>query len=121
MRVKVGLANEWQVGQLRSVEANGVSIVVGRMETGFCAVVNRCPHMGFPLGGGKLLGDVIVCPWHNSKFNMCTGENLAWVTGVAGVSIPDWSRPIVALGRKAAPVKTYRATEEDGAVFVEME
>lgn len=121
MRVKVGMVNEWQVGQLRSVEAKGVSIVVARTESGFCAVVNRCPHMGFPLGGGRLQGDVIVCPWHNSKFNMCTGENVAWVTGVAGVPIPDWSRQIVALGKKPAPVKAFRASEEDGAVFVEMD
>lgn len=121
MRVKVGMASEWRVGQLRSVDVNGASVVVARTDHGFCAVANRCPHLGLPLGGGKLEGDAIVCPFHNSRFNACTGENLDWVPGVLGVSLPAWSRQIVALGRKPAGVKTYRAGEEDGAVFVEMD
>ena len=120
-RVSVGKASEWQIGQLRSVEADGVAIVVGRMENGFCAVVNKCPHMGLPLGGGKLQGETIVCPWHNSAFNMCSGENVSWVTGVGGVKIPEWTRQFVALGRKPAPVKTYRVGEDNGDVFVEID
>jgi nitrite reductase/ring-hydroxylating ferredoxin subunit len=41
---------------------------------------NRCPHLGFSLtrgpGGLKYEDGVVQCPWHNSRFNVCTGENL---------------------------------------------
>jgi hypothetical protein len=29
-------------------------------------------------------GNIITCPFHGSKFDMCTGENLDCVTGIAG-------------------------------------
>jgi nitrite reductase/ring-hydroxylating ferredoxin subunit/multimeric flavodoxin WrbA len=36
-------------------------------------VSNSCNHVGGPLGGGRLQGDYIVCPWHNWKFHRCSG------------------------------------------------
>ena len=51
---------------------------------------------------------------------MCTGRNLDWVQGVVGVKLPEWSRRIVALGKEPTPIQSFKVTEEDGRLFVEM-
>jgi nitrite reductase (NADH) small subunit/3-phenylpropionate/trans-cinnamate dioxygenase ferredoxin subunit len=39
----------------------------------FYAVNYICPHMGGPLGEGKLEGCVVSCPWHGWTFDVRTG------------------------------------------------
>jgi len=76
-----------------------------------CAARNRCPHLGFSLtkgpGGLKYAAGQVVCPWHNSSFDLATGENLDWTPGFAGKETPRWSHRMVALGRKPSPLTTY--------------
>ena len=69
---------------------------------------------------GKLEGDVITCPWHNSQFDMCSGKNLDWVPGIVGVKLPSWSRKIVALGKEPHPIQSFKVTEEEGKLYVEL-
>jgi multimeric flavodoxin WrbA/nitrite reductase/ring-hydroxylating ferredoxin subunit len=40
----------------------------------FGVISNLCNHVGGPLGKGRLDGEFVVCPWHQSKFHRCTGE-----------------------------------------------
>lgn len=120
MRVSIGQASNFPAGKLTAVKAGDVSLVVTRIDDGFCAVKNQCSHMPLPLAGGKIEGDMITCPWHNSDFNMCTGENIDWVKGVAGMKMPGWARSMMALGKKASPLTSYVVTEENGELFVEV-
>jgi nitrite reductase (NADH) small subunit len=39
----------------------------------FFAINYVCPHMGGPLGEGKLNGYVVSCPWHGWTFDVRTG------------------------------------------------
>jgi nitrite reductase/ring-hydroxylating ferredoxin subunit len=39
----------------------------------FYAINYVCPHMGGPLGEGKLAGFVVSCPWHAWTFDVRTG------------------------------------------------
>ena len=63
-------------GRLVGVELEGESVVVARSEeTGeLCAISAVCSHMGGPLTDGKREGDTVICPWHGSRFDLCTGE-----------------------------------------------
>ena len=71
--------------------------------------------------GGKRYSDgVIQCPWHNSRFVVRTGENLDWVGGLAGRSVPGWSRRVLAAGRQPAPLHTYPVVLEGDDVLVEL-
>ena len=45
------------------------------------AVHDNCPHRGFALGGGDVVGEeagapVIECPWHGARFSCATGAVL---------------------------------------------
>jgi nitrite reductase/ring-hydroxylating ferredoxin subunit len=63
-------------GKLVGVELEGESVVVSRLEENgeVCAIAATCSHAGGPLADGDREGDVVVCPWHGSRFDLCSGE-----------------------------------------------
>jgi nitrite reductase/ring-hydroxylating ferredoxin subunit len=63
-------------GKLVGVELEGESVVVSRSEeTGeVCAIAATCSHLGGPLDEGERDGDTVTCPWHGSRFDLCSGE-----------------------------------------------
>lgn len=121
-RVRIGSVADFADGKLHAVDVDGTSVVVGLAGGELCAARNRCPHMGFPLSrgpGGQTYDDgQIVCPWHNSRFDLASGENLDWAPGFAGRDMPRWSRKLIALGRKPAKLTTYEVTVEGDDVYV---
>lgn len=120
--VRVGALSEFADGQLKAVEVEGRSMIVARVGDEVHVAVNKCPHLGFSLTRGpaglRYDDGVVTCPWHNSSFNVCTGENLDWVSGFAGRDIPRWSRGMVRLGRKPAGLMLVAAAVKDGDVVV---
>lgn len=122
--VRIGHVGDFAPGSITEVEVEGTKLIVARDDEGVCAVRNKCPHLGLSLtsgpGGRSYEDGVITCPWHSSRFVVRTGENLDWVGGVAGRSIPRWSRRLVAAGRKPAPLTTYPVVVTDDEVFVEL-
>lgn len=118
-RAKLVALGEVREGQLHAVSAEGQSLLLTRVGGKVCAVENRCPHFNLPMTRGKVVDGVIQCPWHGSRFDACSGENLDWVTAVAGLKLPEWSRGLVAAGRKPAPLKILSVTEVDGTVYLE--
>lgn len=60
---------------LHAVEVDGATVLLSRSETGdVCAIDNRCTHVGGPLNEGERVGDTVICPWHGSEFDLCSGE-----------------------------------------------
>lgn len=120
--VRVGSLSEFADGGLTAVEAGGLRLIVARQGAEVHVARNRCPHLGFSLtkgpGGLRYADSVVQCPWHNSRFNVCTGENLDWVTGFAGRRVPRWSQSVIALGRKPRGLDTLPAKVRDGDVYV---
>ena len=121
-QVKVGTVSDFPPGELVQVDADGTALVVARDGDSFCAASNRCPHLGFSLtkgpGGVRFTDGVVQCPWHNSRFELCSGANLDWATGFAGRDVPRWSRRLVALGRQPKPLATYPVIVEGEDVLV---
>jgi nitrite reductase/ring-hydroxylating ferredoxin subunit len=68
--------SELNGGKLVGVELEGESVVVSRSEESgeVCAIAATCSHLGGPLDEGKRDGDIVVCPWHGSRFDLCSGE-----------------------------------------------
>lgn len=40
------------------------------------AIANRCSHANGPLAEGRIEGTTVVCPWHDSQFDLATGAPL---------------------------------------------
>lgn len=117
--VRVGASSDFVENKVKAVKVNGESVIVARIDGHLCAVRNQCSHMPLPLDGGKVENGTITCPFHNSVYNLCSGDNLDWTPGVMGVKMPTWSRRLIAFGKEPQGLKTYTVIEKDGDVFVE--
>jgi glycine betaine catabolism B len=72
--VKVADTKDIQPSQMKEVEVNGQNICVVNVERRYYAIGSICTHEGGPLADGTLEGYEVECPWHNSKFDVRTGE-----------------------------------------------
>ena len=75
----VAVADEADVQNLDLTTAtvDGTTVLIARSQSGeLCAIANTCSHLGGPLHEGERAGDVIICPWHRSRFDLCSGKVL---------------------------------------------
>jgi glycine betaine catabolism B len=72
--VKVANTNDIQPSHMKEVQLDGENICLVNVEGKYYAIGNICTHEGGPLADGTLGGYVVECPWHNSKFDVRTGE-----------------------------------------------
>ena len=95
-QVKVATLDEFADTDRKQVRAaDGTAVTVLRFGDEFRAYVNRCAHMGGPVGDGVIIGRVemvldeekrclgerfseesvnLVCPWHGWEYDLDSGE-----------------------------------------------
>lgn len=56
-----------------TVTAGHTGICLANFEGKICALDNKCPHQGGPLGEGSIENGLLRCPWHGWDFHPCTG------------------------------------------------
>jgi nitrite reductase/ring-hydroxylating ferredoxin subunit len=85
-------------GKPRRVEVDGVGLVLCRTgNNGQVAAFGEfCPHLAAPMSDGWVDRGRLVCPWHGSRFDVCSGEVLR--------------------GPSAAPLPRYRTRINDGMI-----
>ncbi len=112
--VTAGKTGEFKDGTKRKVQLQGHEILLARVEDGYYAVSNRCPHLGGDLSSGSLEGTVITCPRHGSQFDLRSGKVVRWLKGSGLFS---------AVGKALKPPKplnTYNVKIEDDAILIEI-
>ena len=65
---------ELREGAMKLVAVEGFPVLLIKQSGQIFAIDNRCPHMGCCFSGGNLDGLVIVCPCHEWRFDLKTGE-----------------------------------------------
>lgn len=95
---EVGDASAVGEGELVGVKVGGQQVVVGRVGGCLYAIGGVCTHEHALLEDGDLDGEVVMCPLHNSGFNIKTGQ---------AVQPPA-----------EEPEPTYAVKEEDGKIYV---
>ena len=60
-------------GKPQKADVDGTPIFFCKKGTTIYAISNTCAHAGGPLNEGQLEGDIVICPWHGSRFNIRTG------------------------------------------------
>ncbi len=74
--ITVASLSELPPGTARVIEVKDKTIALYNVAGAMYATDNTCLHQGGPLGEGQLIGEVIVCPWHQWEYNVHTGELL---------------------------------------------
>lgn len=65
---------ELKEGTMKPVRIAGVPVLFIKQHNKIYVIDDRCPHMGCKFSGGSLDGDIIICPCHDWRFNLVTGE-----------------------------------------------
>lgn len=119
-RIEVARSDDVKENKALAVKAGDTPLLLTRVGGKACAVSSKCPHLGLPLGKGKIENGTITCPFHGSSFDMCTGENKDWCNAVIGIPVPGWTSRLLSMGKQPRSLPVYETTEEDGKVFVRL-
>ena len=99
-RVQLCKVEDVGVGEVRKIEAGGLTLAVYNLDGAFYVTDDACTHGPGSLSEGFVDGDTIECNFHQGVFNIRTGECV---------------RPACMI-----PVRTYRTVVEHGLVYVEV-
>ncbi len=66
--------SELPEGTMKAVSVVDTPVLLVKLGGKIFAVDDRCPHMQCRLSHGKLDGMFVVCPCHDWRFNLETGE-----------------------------------------------
>jgi ferredoxin-NADP reductase/nitrite reductase/ring-hydroxylating ferredoxin subunit len=72
--VKAAEIKDIPPSKMKEVQVDGENICVANVEGKYYAIGSICTHEGGPLADGTLQGFEVECPWHQSKFDVRTGE-----------------------------------------------
>ncbi|MGI8437605.1 MAG: DUF2231 domain-containing protein [Chthoniobacterales bacterium] len=60
--------------KLFKAEVDEIPIVLFKRDGRIFVMAEKCSHLGGPMAEGKVEGDTIVCPWHDSRFALEDGR-----------------------------------------------
>jgi nitrite reductase/ring-hydroxylating ferredoxin subunit len=97
----IAKTSELAPGKMIGAQIEGERILVANVNGQFYAMRAICNHMGGQLDKGKLVGNVVTCPLHGSKWDVKTGK-------------------LVQFFRELPPEPTYKVSLIGDQIFVEM-
>ena len=124
-KVRIGRVEDFPAGAITEVEVEGEKVIVVQDAEGLCAAHNKCPHLGLSLTSGTRRAQATPTGSSSARGTTPGSWSAAARTstgrpGIAGRSVPAWSRKLISAGRKPAPLTTYTVIVEDDEVFIEM-
>ena len=99
-KIKVAVADELKLNQMKLIHAGKKRIVIGRTENGYVAFDDHCTHKGGSLAGGAMICSTVQCPWHGSQFDVNSGK--------------------VKAGPAKEDIGTYPVTESNGNIYLQL-
>ncbi len=72
-----------------TVTAAHQQVCLAHHEGKICALDNRCPHQGGPLGEGSIENGLLRCPWHGWDYDPCTGKAPGYDDGVETFQVEE--------------------------------
>jgi nitrite reductase/ring-hydroxylating ferredoxin subunit len=101
--VPVARTEDVPEGVVVGVQSGSDRICLTRVDGELFALEDHCPHQGFPMSPGTVIGGQIECPWHGVLFDCRTG---AVQQGPATDALATWEvrevDGIIAIGARRA-------------------
>ena len=117
-QVQISVVDKVAEGELLAVNADGMPVLLTRIDGQIRAVINRCPHLNMKMTRGKIVDGVVSCPWHGSRFDFCSGKNLDWVNSVVGIPMPGWTHKMISMGKTPTGLVPLRVEENADGIIV---
>lgn len=119
--VEVCPLEELPPGAVTAAEIDGTRVCIANVHGEVFAVQDSCPHLFANLSAGELKGASIVCPWHDSEFDMRTGTTKKWLpTGIwdfLNRTVPPLP-PFLEEKLKPSKIRAFRTRVVDGTIRV---
>ncbi len=113
--IKVANVDDLTTGMRTVIKVGKVEVLLVNHNGTIFAVRNQCPHMGWPLKGGKITEEgCIVCPLHRGEFDIETGEVKRWSNWPIGVG--DFLGGLI----QESSLQTYVVRQEGTSIFLEL-
>ncbi len=74
--IKVLKAEDLPIGKSAIILVDGQEIAVFNYKNEYFAILNKCPHKGGPLGEGRVQEGIVICPNHEWRFELKTGNSM---------------------------------------------
>jgi len=75
------------LGEGRAITLDGRRIAIFRSPAGWFALDAACPHRGGPLADGIVCDNAVICPLHDRRYDLATGEALNAGDGVVAHAV----------------------------------
>jgi class 3 adenylate cyclase/nitrite reductase/ring-hydroxylating ferredoxin subunit len=113
---------ELPVGEHRVVERDEFDLLLIRTSREIYALNNACPHLHLPLKDSEVVEpNVIVCRWHESRFDLKTGEIRAWCAALNSDGTPKGFEFAGNVSKNRTPLRPFPARIADGFVWVALD
>lgn len=120
--VKLIKEAELPVGARKVIERKEIDIQLIRTEARIFAFNNACPHLNLPLNDSEITEDgAIVCRWHQSHFDLATGEVRKWCDGLQGDGTSKGQEHLGNISKNKRPMTILPVRIEDGNIWVALD
>lgn len=120
-------------GDRRIFEFPDFDLAVLRRKGRFFAFNNACPHVNLPFFNrchniekpeklrpdeSETVGDEVTCRWHNSRFDLATGEVVRWCEALSGDGTSEGMEQLGDISKNRTPLRLFPTRVEDGLLWV---
>ena len=110
---------ELPIGEQRVIERDDFDLLLIRTNKAIYALNNACPHLNLPLNESEIIEpEVIVCRWHESHFDLRTGEVRVWCAALNPDGTPKGYEFLGNVSKNRRPLRPLPARISDGYVWV---
>ena len=109
-------------GERRVVQLDRFDVLLIRLEDSVHAVNNACPHLKLPLSESAVTEEgTIVCRWHESSFDLSTGEIMSWCPALAPDGTSEGMEYLGDISKNKNPMKPLPVRVDEGHIWVSIE
>ncbi len=114
--------SELPVGTHKVVELEELDILLIRTADRLHAINNACPHLHLPLNDSEVGDDgSIICRWHESCFDLETGEIRQWAGALAADGTPVGQEHLGDVSKNRQSLKIFPVRVSEGSIWVSLE
>jgi class 3 adenylate cyclase/nitrite reductase/ring-hydroxylating ferredoxin subunit len=110
---------ELPMGHRKVVELDGLDLLILHSKRRIHAINNACPHLKLPLSDSTVTDEeTIVCRWHESRFDLSSGEILEWCPALADDGTPKGMEHLGNVSKNRTPMSPFPVRAHDGHIWV---
>ena len=118
-KTKVANTSDVSADKVVKAKVDGNPVLISKSGDSYCAIAGKCPHLGLPMSKGKVENGTITCPFHGSKFDLCSGKNVEWVDSFVGIPLPGVAKKVISMGKEPTDVASFTVTQEGEELFID--